>query len=187
MARNISWIDRVRIEMVVWSLDHRLYDLPRHSRNSKRREVRANLMSAAQDIGTSAALARLGNSRALAQGYLSAEYGDGPRASGVTAALVLFTGLLLLNSILFDAAIAYRDGLLTGIPEATGQYSWSGISPLQESVQFTFTNGSAEIIGGGLSPIAWGLLVIAAILAGRLWRIPLAWRRGRSAAGSSPA
>ena len=40
-------IDRMRIERVVWSLDQRLYDLPRKTRIERRRELRTNLLDAA--------------------------------------------------------------------------------------------------------------------------------------------
>ena len=56
MAHKLTWSDRLRIERVVWMLDQRLYDIPRESRLAHRREVRLNLLSAAQDIGTRAAL-----------------------------------------------------------------------------------------------------------------------------------
>ncbi len=52
MSDALTWMDRLRIERVVWALDQRLYDLPRRSRIAKRREVRQNLLTAAQDIGT---------------------------------------------------------------------------------------------------------------------------------------
>ena len=57
MADKLTWSDRLRIERVVWMLDQRLYDIPRESRIAHRREVRLNLLSAAQDIGTRAAQA----------------------------------------------------------------------------------------------------------------------------------
>ena len=66
MPHAITWIDRLRIEGTVWALDQRIYDLPRQSRIAKRREVRANLLTAASDVGTSAALRNLGGSRRLA-------------------------------------------------------------------------------------------------------------------------
>ncbi len=59
MPQHITWIDRLRIERVVWALDQQLYDLPRASRIAKRREVRENLFAAAHDIGTTEALRRL--------------------------------------------------------------------------------------------------------------------------------
>ena len=79
MAKKISFIDRTRIERMVWSLDQQLYDLPRRTRVAHRRELRGNLIAAAQDMGTSAALRDLGDASALADEYLKAELGAGPR------------------------------------------------------------------------------------------------------------
>src|SRR5260221_12883040 len=88
MAHAVNWFDRLRIERAVWSLDQRIYDLPRKSRIAKRREVRENLLAAAHDIGTAHALRHPGNSRELAAGYLSAVFGValhlGTRRSGAT-------------------------------------------------------------------------------------------------------
>lgn len=86
MSEGMTWIDRLRIERAVWTLDQRLYDLPRKSRIAKRREVRANLLTAAHDIGAREALSRVGNSRQLAAEYRSAEFGDEPRPSWIAAA-----------------------------------------------------------------------------------------------------
>ena len=182
MSHSISWLDRVRIERVVWSLDQRLYDLPRRSRVEKRREVRENLLTAARDVGAREALARLGSSRELAAEYLTAEFGEGARHSWVAAGVFLSTSVLVATSLLNDAAIAYRDGVVAADRHATGHFTWHGISYLQTPVKYTFANGSAEFAGGALSPLAWLLLIVAAALVGRLWRLPSAWRRRRSAA-----
>ena len=56
MARPFTWFDRLRIERVVWTLDQRLYDLPRAVRIAHRRELRENLLTAARDVGTGAVL-----------------------------------------------------------------------------------------------------------------------------------
>jgi hypothetical protein len=66
MDRPLTWIDRLRIERVVWLLDQRLYDIPRESRIAHRRDVRQNLLAAASDVGTGAALRNLGSSAQLA-------------------------------------------------------------------------------------------------------------------------
>jgi hypothetical protein len=50
MPRSVSWIDRMRIERLVWALDQRLYDLPYRSRIAHRREVRQNLLAATRDV-----------------------------------------------------------------------------------------------------------------------------------------
>jgi hypothetical protein len=76
MAHKLTWSDRAPSERVVWTLDQRLYDIPRESRIARRREVRLNLLSAAQDIGTRAALRNIGTSAQLAAAYLAAEFGD---------------------------------------------------------------------------------------------------------------
>ena len=97
MPHSVTWIHRLRIERAVWTLDQRLYDLPRKSRIAKRREVRANLLSAAHDIGTVDALGHLGNTQQLAAEYLSAELGEGPRPSWVAAATFAVTAQLLFT------------------------------------------------------------------------------------------
>ena len=108
MPRPVSWLDRLRIERLVWSLDQYLYDLPRASRIATRREVRQNVLAAAHDVGAAEAIRRVGSSRRLADDYLSAELGDEPRPSWLAAALFLFTGQLLLTSLLTDAALGVR-------------------------------------------------------------------------------
>lgn len=185
MTTSLSLLDQVRIEGVVWALDQRLYDLPRRSRIEKRREVRENLRAAASDIGTRAAIARLGNGRELADEYLSAEFGHGRRPSWIAAATFLLTGVLLATSLFTDAALAYRDGVLAGDPHATGSYTWSGIDYLQTPVHYTFTDGSAEFTGGAFSPLAWLIWVVGTVLIGRLWVLPAVWRRRRVAARAS--
>lgn len=181
MAHSVSLLDRLRIERVVWVLDQRLYDLPRRSRIEKRREVRQNLRVAANDVGTKEALMRLGSGRELADGYLTAEFGEGPRPSWLAAAVFLLTGVLLATSLFTDAATAYRDGILAGSPHATGSYSWSGIQYLQTSVHYTFVDGHASFNGGAFSPLTWLLWLIATVLVGRLWALPAVWRRRRAA------
>jgi hypothetical protein len=180
MAHQVTWIDRLRIERAVWSLDQRLYDLPRRSRVAKRREVRQNLLSAAADLGTRPALARLGSSAELAAEYLDAELGTGPRHSWLAAAVFLLTAQLILTSLLADAARAFADGIHAADPTATGTYTWSGISHLQDTVTYTFTDGTGTWSGGAWTPLAWVLWLAATIAVGRLWRALPVWRRTRA-------
>ena len=121
MPHDVNLIDRLRIERVVWSLDQRLYDLPRKTRISRRRELRANLHEAAHDVGTATALRDVGDSGTLAAEYLEAELGPGPRHSWMAAGVFLLTTVLLLTSVLFDAADAFGDGILAGNPDATAR------------------------------------------------------------------
>ena len=174
---HLSWFDRLRIERAVWSLDQRLYDLPRASRIARRRELRTNLLTAAQDIGAVAALRNLGDSRQLAAEYLSAQFGDGPRPSWVAAAIFLLTGQLVLTSFLSEAATAFGDGIVAADPDATGTFTWPGIEYLQSSVTYTFTDGQGTWVGGAWTPFAWVLWLVGTILVGRLWRVVTRWLR----------
>lgn len=186
MARTVSWIDRLRIERVVWVLDQRLYDLPRRSRIAKRREVRENLLAASHDVGTTDALRHLGDSRRLAIEYRAAEFGDRARPSWIAAA-VFATGVpLLFNGMLGDASAAFGDGVTAGNPHATGTFTWSGIHYLQDTVTFTFVDGHVtSVVGGAWAPVCWAGLLVGTVLVGKLWRaLPkLGPRHTRSAVG----
>jgi hypothetical protein len=179
MTNTVRWTDRLRIERAVWSLDQRLYDLPRKSRIAKRREVRENLLIAANDIGTGEALRNIGNSRQLAAEYLSAEFGDEARPSWFAAVVVLFAGQLLLTALFSEAASAFGDGIVAATPHATGTFTWSGIRYLQDTVTYTFVNGKANQVGGAWTPLAWSIWIAATVLAGRLWRVASLWRGRR--------
>jgi hypothetical protein len=178
----VTLADRLRIERVVWALDQRLYDLPRASRVAKRREVRANLVSAAQDVGAREALRHLGTSSQLASDYLSAELGDGPRASWVAAAVFLLTSQLLFTEVLSEAAAAFGRGVSAADPHAAGTFTWSGIDLLQSAVTFTFVDGKGSSTGGAWTPAAYLVWVVATSLVGRLWRLLPVWRRRHAAA-----
>jgi hypothetical protein len=180
MARTVSWIDRLRIERVVWLLDQRLYDLPRRSRIAKRREVRENLLAAAHDVGTSAALRHLGSGRRLASDYLSAEFGDGPRHSWTAAAIFATATPLLLNWWFGEATAAFADGVTAANPTATGTFTWSGIGHVQDTVTYTFVNGhDTSVLGGAWTPLCWAVWLVGTILVGRLWRLLPTKARGR--------
>lgn len=179
MTHAVTWIDRLRIERVVWALDQRLYDLPRKSRVAKRREVRENLLTASHDIGTTAALRNLGDTQQLAAEYRSAEFGDGPRPSWMAAALFLLTGQLIMTAVLSEAALAFGDGITATNPTATGTFTWPGIRYLQDTVTYTFVNGEGSHVGGAWTPFAWALWFVATVCVGRLWRVVSVWRRGR--------
>jgi hypothetical protein len=185
MPYTVTWIDRLRVERVVWALDQRLYDLPRKSRIAKRREVRENLLTAAHDVGTTDALRHLGNSRQLAAEYRSAEFGDEARPSWMAAALFLLTGQLLCTDLLAEAASAFGDGITTADPGATGTFTWHGIRYLQDTVTYTFVNGKGSSVGGAWTPVAWAIWLVATVLVGRLWRVASAWRRRRAVAAAA--
>jgi hypothetical protein len=186
MPHKLTTLDRIRIEGLVWTLDQRLYDLPRSSRIAKRREVRANLLEAAADHGSSEALRRIGSSRTLAREYLGAEFGDRPRHSWL--AVAYFAGLtpLLLNFVLSEASNAYAQGLVAAHPSASGTYTWSGISYLQSPLTFSTEQGNVTHFGGAWTPLVYVLWLLGTIAVGRLWRLlPTASRQHQSAANGS--
>ena len=177
MATNLTLLDRLRIEGRVWALDQQLYDLPRRQRIATRQEVRGNLVTAAESVGTGEALANLGTTRELAAEYLTAQYGPAPRASWLSAAVFVLTAVLLLTSILTDATNAYSHGLIAASPNATGTFHWPGLDILQTSVTYTVDHGHVDAVGGALSPLAYAFLAVGAIAVGRLWRLVPGWRR----------
>jgi hypothetical protein len=185
MARTVGWFGRLRIESRVWLLDQQLYDLPRNTRIAIRREVRTNLIDAAGTVGAGPALRRIGGSRRLAEQYLQAEFGDGPRHSWIAA--VFAAGLIpfALNFVLAEAASAFQRGVTAADPHATGTFLWDGVAYLQQSVTFSLTDGRADSAGGGWTPLAYVLWILAVIAAGRLWRLPRTRRRNRTAVASA--
>jgi hypothetical protein len=176
MTHRLTWIDRLRIERVVWTLDQRLYDLPRASRIAHRRDVRQNLLSAAQDAGTTAALQNIGTSAQLAAAYLAVEFGDRPRHSWIAAAVWAATSMLVVTALLADAANGFAAGIAAANPHATGAYHWSGLGLLQGGVTVNADRGLTTVSGGGLSVAGWVLWALIAIIVGRLWRAPGTWR-----------
>ena len=181
MTRPLTWFDRLRVERVVWTVDLRLYDIPREARIAHRRELRQNLLTAARDVGTGAALRNLGNSSQLAAAYLAAEFGDRPRHSWIAAAVWAATSMLVMTAILADAANGFAAGIVAGTPHATGTFQWGGLSALQGTVTCTAVNGHTTVSGGGLSLLGWALWLAIAVLVGRLWRAPATWRARRAA------
>ena len=180
MPNDVNLRDRLRIERVVWSLDQRLYELPRRTRVERRRELRSNLLDAARDADTSTALRDVGDSGALAAAYLDAELGPGPRPSWMAAGAFLLTSALVLTSLFFDAAEAFGDGILAGNPDATGIFTWPGINHLQGAVTYTVSDGAHTFVGGAFTPLTYALLAIGTIAIGRLWRALPTWRRYRT-------
>ena len=169
---TLTWTDRLRVERAVWSFDHLLQDLPRKSRVAKRRELRDNLASATDDVGATEAVRQLGDLRQLAAGYLAAEYGDWqPRPSWTKAAGAAVLSYVFFYWLLEAASSAFRAGVLTGQPEATGRFAWDGIPYLLDDAVFTFTNGAATAIGGAWRPGAYIAVLLVTVLAGRLWRL----------------
>lgn len=181
---HVSVLDRLRIERVVWDLDQRLYDLPRATRTAHRRELRANLLAAADDVGATAAVHDLGDTAGLAADYREAALGAGPRPSWYAAGVFLLTTTLFLTSFFSDAARAFGDGILAGQPDASGTFRWPGIAFLQSEVTYTVSGGAHDFVGGAFTPLTYVLLLLGTIWIGHLWRV---LPRRRSAASDRAA
>jgi hypothetical protein len=184
--QKMSWFDRLRIERLVWMLDQRLYDLPRTTRVAHRREVRGNLVAAAQDVGIGTAIRNVGNSSQLAADYLDAEFGTRPRHSWIAAALFALTAQLVFTSLLAEVALAFAGGITAADPHATGAFIWHGVPYLQTAIHYTFVDGKETHVGGAWTPVSWAIWLTATILIGRLWRAPSTWHRRRIAQARQP-
>jgi hypothetical protein len=171
MQHTVTWPDRLRIERLIWFLDQQLYDLPRKRRIDTRREVRANLLAAAQEVGAKEALRRVGASRQLAESYLSAELGSGPRHSWIAATYFAALVPLALNFFLSEATNAYAQAVTAADPHATGTHTWHGVTWLQNAVTFTFDHGVASHSGGSWTVLVYVLWIAGTIACGRLWRL----------------
>ncbi|WP_225850669.1 hypothetical protein [Streptomyces sp. HPF1205] len=185
MPHTVTWLDRLRVERLVWSLDQRLYDLPNRTRIAHRREVRANLLTATAEVGAGEALRRLGGARELAAQYLDAELGEGPRHSWLAAALFALTTPLLLNFFLSEAANAYQQALTATGTHADGSCTWGGVTWLQSPLTFALHDGRATHVGGAWTPLTYVILLGGSVACGRLWRA-LPRRRNQRRAGSTP-
>ena len=181
----MNLIDRLRIDRTVWTLDAYVQSLPGRNRKAIRQELRANLIAAAADGGTRAAIRRLGPVRRLAVHYLENEYGDRARPRWLRGTLwAVAVGL----AILFLAFVGHA-GFLAGIEAADahpeGAYPWRGLTLLGVSGRATYVDD--RLSASGLSFSLWNVVypLAALILGGRLWRLPGAWWRSRRPAVDS--
>jgi len=179
VAQNM--LDRVRLERAVWSLDARLQDLPRRSRITKRRELRANLRAAAAEVGIRRAVSQLGDLRGLAADYLEAEYGElWRRPSWYAAALALLLVDLFMLTLDHVGRSAFQAAITASTPHATGTFHWHGVPYLMSNdATFTYVDGKSSSVGGAWTPLVYALMLAAAVIAGRLWRLMPALRRRR--------
>jgi hypothetical protein len=159
---------KLQIESVIQKLDWQLEGrVPRSRRREIRKELRANLAAAAEEVGTEEAIRRLGNVRDLAGEYLEFETGKIHVRTGLYAALVAVVFLELLGLALLDG---FREGF-----EAAGGTGSSHYSFWPYSIEASAGSQSAWSIS-----IAWpglfGVPLLAFLGWARSWRL-LARRR----------
>ena len=181
MSHSLTRIDRLRIERTVWDFNFLLINLPKRSRVAKRREMRANLHAAADDVGTAEALRGLGNLRRLAAEYLAAEYGEhGPRPTywkGITWMVLLLPVMFALEDL---GKWSFLDGV-RAIPHATGVFHYTGLKFLGLDFMYTFVDGRNTAAGWSQSVTGLELIYLLAafVLGARPWRLLAPWRSWR--------
>jgi hypothetical protein len=154
---------RLRIETVVKRLDWRLEGrVPRSRRRQIRRELRANLSAAADEVGTEEAIRRLGDVRDLAAEYLEYETGRLRMRAGFAAALVVVVLLELLGLALLES---FRAGFEAGGGSGPWRYSFW---PYElEGTAGRRDSWSISIGWAGL----FGLPLLAFLVFARSWRL----------------
>ncbi|MBX6752132.1 MAG: hypothetical protein IRY85_21135 [Micromonosporaceae bacterium] len=172
----LTFIDRLRIERAVWTVDTYLSVLPMRRQRDIRRELRANLRASAAQVGARTAVRNLGNLRRLSYEYLSAEYRGRPWPTPLKGlAWVLVVEVVLFTAWL-TAVDSYRDGLAAaGAPPGTYSFRWPlfGLGSqvtVDSSSEFpvqVFTLSLLEFL-------AW--LAAIFVLGSRLWRVIPRWR-----------
>jgi hypothetical protein len=171
MSRNPTWLDRLRIERVIWTVDLLLQDLPGRSRRAARQDLRSNLLAAAAEVGTGTALRRLGSLRRLAGGYLDAEYGErGRRPRWLRGLLWAIAVYLVLVATMLASQQSFVDGVLAVNAHANGTYGWSNAAIGVTYGEATFVQGrlrSASLNFGAL-PLLY--LSVAFALGAGVWR-----------------
>jgi hypothetical protein len=180
MTKRPTWMDRLRIERAVWTLDALVQDLPGQSRKAIRREMRANLRAAAVDVGAAQAVRSLGNLRRLAVGYLDAEYGeDRPRPHWRKATFWVLAVEITLLLLAFAGHSSFVAGVEAADPRPDGTYTWDGLTFLGVEGDVTYEAGTVSSFSITLSLVMLLYLLAALVLGGRLWRLPGAWWRRR--------
>jgi hypothetical protein len=177
----MSWLDWLRMQRAVWTLDAHLQSLPGRARKAIRGEMRANLRAATADVGPARAVAQLGDVRRIARGYLDAEYGEnGPRPRWLRAVFWMLAVEIVVLLMFFTGYQGYEAGLLATNPRPDGTFAWTGLAWLGVSGDVTYADG--RYTGGAMNFSLWLLayLLTAGVLGGRLWRLIPSWWRHRS-------
>jgi hypothetical protein len=179
MAYTPNWLDRLRIERVVWTLDTLLTIVPGKRRRAIRRETRANLRAASADVGTAEAIRRLGDLRPLAVEYTGAHYGEQRRRPSLWGALI-WSQLAALALVV--VTVTGLESFLDGVEAAgsvRGTHDWTTLSPVVSG--HAEYDASGRLSGFGFEISVVFLLVyvlVALVVGGRLWRLVL-WRPAR--------
>jgi len=177
-------VDRLRVERAVLTLDTWIGDLPRRRRRDVRRELRADLLASAADVGAREAVRRLGPLRRLGLDYLDAEFGElRPRPNGLHGlAWGIAAGALLVTSMVAGSE-AYSSGLRSAHAGA-GTYGHR-LAPWGPRYIETYPASGADPtiaweFDGGMILLWLAVILVAVVVGGRSWRAIPAWWRHRA-------
>jgi hypothetical protein len=178
MTGTLTWLDHARIEYAILRVDVMISALPLERQQAILGELRTNLRSASEQLGSAEALRRLGGLRPLARSYLDIEHGGpGPRPRWLMGILwvVIAEGVLL--AVAFAGSQGFADGVLAADPHASGTYTWRALAPVAGSEDLVFSGGTLHGLGFTFSApllVAIGAAVFA--VGARAWRCLPPWR-----------
>jgi hypothetical protein len=170
MPRDLTWLDRLRIESTIWAVNTKLVDLRASRRKSIRQELRANLRAAAAEVGARESVRQLGSLRRLAGEYLDAEYGDRPHPRyflGLAWAVAVEVAYLAALLLWFEAYLAGVDAVK---PHPDGTFTVGDGIWLPE-VGVTYAHGKLDGWEFSLPlPMFFLLPTLAYLIGARSWR-----------------
>ncbi|MFV0257843.1 MAG: hypothetical protein ACK5PP_05275 [Acidimicrobiales bacterium] len=160
-------VDRIRIEGALFRLDFwlDLANVSRSRRRAIRSELRANLVDAVQHKGVEAALDDIGGTRTLAQQFASDDSRTVRWTMGLTVALSVTAGYLLLAMF---AALNWASGVMDG-----GATSAEGtLFPfLWSTVRYRELPGGGFEVESSFGPGALVVFAVVFVLVARPWRL----------------
>lgn len=164
----MNLLDRARIETAVQSYDFwlELRGARARRRRELRRELRANLIAAAERVGAQEAVARIGSTRQMAAEAIAVPAHRPRWYHGLLAALV---GLFVTSILELFAGIYWIEGAMAAAPESST--SGSLMLFLGSRVYYeVFDDGGFEF---GVTPgwLSLAVALVAFILVARPWRV----------------
>ena len=157
---------RLRLDYYLIRLDWHLQDYPGKAARAIKREIKADLLTVAGEVGMTAALTALGSPAVLAHGYLAELGRPRPRLTAGAIAAGLAIGAV------WYMQVAYAIGALDTL-EAVG----GGTATLTVlGASMTYTSTSTTISVEGAFTWQWlalwlGVGLVAFVIASRLWRL----------------
>ena len=163
---RIGFADQLRLDGYLIRLDWHLQDYPQKAARAIKREIKADLLTAAGEVGMPAALAAFGSPAVLAHGYLGELGRERPRFTAGAVAAGLSIG------VVWFLQIAYAFGALDALGAVGG--GTATLTALGASA--TYTNTADILSVGGTFTWQWfvlwiGVGLLAFVPFSRIWRL----------------